>query len=52
VTINFTAFHLGRIESMKVHEPGFLLTSGFSTGFAKDKYTSAVSSASVVLATI
>jgi len=37
---------------MNVHEPGFLLTSGFSTGFAKGKYTSAVSSASVVLATI
>jgi len=30
---------------MNVHEPGFLLTSGFSTGFVEDKYTSAVSSA-------
>ena len=31
---------------MNLHDPGFLQTSGFSTGFANDKYTSAVSSAS------
>jgi len=37
---------------MNLHDPGFLQTSGFSTGFANDKYTSAVSSASVDLATL
>jgi len=38
---------------MNLHDPGFLHTSGFSTGFANDKYTSAVPSASVdLLATL
>ena len=51
------AFHRGRREFtqqvvMNLHDPGFLKTSGFSTGFANDKYTSAVSNASVGLATI
>ena len=48
------AFHLGRRVSvvMNLHDPGFLQTSGFSTGFANDKYTSAVFSASVGFATI
>ena len=49
-------FHRGRREFMQVvmnlHDPGFLQTSGFSTGFANDKYTRIVSSASVGLATI
>ena len=30
-------------ESLSCDEPGFLLTSSFNTGFANDKYTSAVS---------
>jgi len=32
---------------MNLHDPGFLQTSGFSTSFANDKYTSAVPNASV-----
>ena len=37
---------------MNHHDPGFLQISGFSTGFANDEYTSAMSSVSVGLATI
>ena len=38
---------------MNLHDPGFLQTSGFSTGFADDKYyICAVSNASVGLVTI
>ena len=44
--------HLRHRVVLYLHDPGFLQTSGFSTGFANDKYTSAVSNASVGLATI
>jgi len=37
---------------MNFYHPGYLQTSDFSTGFANDKYTSAVSNASVGLVTI
>ena len=35
-------------KSLNCDGPGFLQTSSFSTGFVNDKYTSGVSSASVV----
>ena len=47
--------HLGGREfKLDDDDPGFLQTSGFSTGFANghNKYPSAVSNASVGLATI
>ena len=37
---------------MNLHDPGLLQTSDFLTGFANDKYTSAVSNTSVGLVTV